>query len=64
MNLKGSWSLAVSISDITYVDFKKKEIVAKQILQFDKTELLREGLINFDRLVKRGQVSLVYDKAG
>jgi hypothetical protein len=51
--------IAVSISDVIYVDFGKKEVIARQVLQFDKMELLREGLINLDRLVKRGHCVIV-----
>jgi len=55
--------VSVSISDIIYVDFKSKQVVDRQVLPFDKTELLREGLINFDRLIRRGKVCCVYDEA-
>jgi hypothetical protein len=55
--------VSISISDIIYVDFKSKQVVGRQVLQFDKTELLREGLIDFDRLIRRGKVCCVYDEA-
>jgi hypothetical protein len=51
--------LSVSVSDVIYVDFGKKEVIARQILQFDKIELLREGLIDYKRLVKRGHPVIV-----
>jgi hypothetical protein len=54
----------VSVSDIIYVDFVKKQVVAEQVLSFDKLELVREGLINYHRLIGHGTVRLVYDKAG
>jgi hypothetical protein len=52
----------VSISDIVYVDFRKKRVIYEQVLSFDKMVLLREGLsINYDRLIRRGKVSLAID---
>jgi hypothetical protein len=54
----------ISISDITYVDFKAKKIVGRQVLPFEKIDLLREGLIDFHRIVKRGHVTLVTDNFG
>lgn len=54
----------VSTSDVIYVDFGKKLVIAEQILSFDKLELVREGLINYHRLIGHGTVRLVYDKAG
>jgi hypothetical protein len=60
--------ISISVSDITYVDFRKKKILGESILPFDKVELLREGLICYSRLIRRGQVRLVnesdYDKTG
>jgi hypothetical protein len=57
-------SISISISDITYVDFKKKQILCKYVNSYDKTWLVREGLINYHRLIGHGTVRLVYDKAG
>lgn len=53
--------VSISISDVIYVDFKSKQIVGRQVLSFDKVELLREGLIDFGRLIRRGEVHCVYD---
>jgi hypothetical protein len=54
----------VAVSYIIYVDFRQKKVICENILTFDKTELLREGLINYSRLLGHGEVKLVYDKAG
>jgi hypothetical protein len=51
--------VSIKISDVTYVDFKKKQIIGKQILSFNKMELLHSGLIDFGRLIKHGKVELV-----
>ena len=54
----------VSTSHIVYVDFQKKTIVDEQILFFDKMDLLREGLINYERLLRRGfHVSVIKAEA-
>jgi hypothetical protein len=54
----------ISISDVVYVDFPGKRVIDEQKLPFEKLELVREGLINYDRLFRRGDVRLVYEKAG
>jgi antitoxin component of RelBE/YafQ-DinJ toxin-antitoxin module len=56
--------LNISISDVIYVDFPGKRVIDEQKLPFEKLELVREGLINYDRLFRRGDVRLVYEKAG
>jgi hypothetical protein len=54
----------ISTSDITFVDFRQKKVIAQQILKFEKTELLNEGLINYERLIKRGHMTLVSENYG
>jgi hypothetical protein len=39
-------------------------ILANQVLPFEKMELVREGLINYNRLVRRGQVTLASENFG
>jgi hypothetical protein len=51
--------VSIKISDIVYVDFKRKVIIDRQVLPFDKHELLMEGLIDFKRIVRRGRVFIV-----
>jgi hypothetical protein len=61
----------IHLSDIVWVDFRNKRVVAEQKLPFEKMDLVREGLINYKRLCGRGEVKLVsengntlYDMAG
>jgi hypothetical protein len=51
--------VSISVSDVIYVDFKAKIVIVEQKLSFEKLDLVREGLINYKRLVRRGQVQLV-----
>ena len=51
--------ISIKISDVTYVDFKKKVIVDRIVLPFDKHELLLEGLIDFNRIIRRGYCVIV-----
>jgi len=54
----------IHMSDVVYVDFENKVVVFEQKLPFEKQELVREGLINYKRLVRRGQVELVSENYG
>jgi hypothetical protein len=53
----------ISISDITFVDFKHKRVLENRVFVFEKLDLLREGLIDFQRLIRRGQVQLVSSRS-
>jgi hypothetical protein len=53
----------VSISDITYVDFKHKRVLENKVFLFEKMDLLRAGLIDFERLVRKGRPMLVASQA-
>jgi hypothetical protein len=53
----------ISISDIYYVDFKHKRVLENKVFVFEKLDLLREGLIDFQRLIRRGQVQLVSSRS-
>jgi hypothetical protein len=53
----------ISVSDITYVDFKHKRVLENRVFAFEKLDLLREGLIDFERLVRRGHPILVSDRS-
>lgn len=52
--------ISIKASDITWVDFKNKKILDQKVFVFNKMELLCEGLIDFNRLVRRGKVELVW----
>jgi hypothetical protein len=56
--------ISISVSDVTFVDFKNKKKIASQVLMFEKLELVREGLIDFNRLVGRGHPTLVSENFG
>jgi hypothetical protein len=58
-NLQSNQEFSLKISDITYVNFKEKKILANDIVPYNKQELFHEGLINYERLCGRGQVVLV-----
>jgi hypothetical protein len=53
----------ISISDIYYVDFKHKRVLENKVFVFEKLDLLREGLIDFERLVRKGHPILVSDRS-
>ena len=54
----------ISISDVIYVDFPTKTVLVEIKLPFEKLDLVREGLINYKRLIRRGQVQLISDNYG
>jgi hypothetical protein len=49
------------MSYVIYVDFGKKRITREEIILFDKVNLLHAGLINYERLQRRGEVHEVKD---
>jgi len=56
-------TLSDKVSHVIMVNFKEKKILGEDIQIFNKQELLREGLISFDRLQRHGEVFLIVDEA-
>ena len=54
--------LGVSISDVTYVDFQRKKMLYRHVTEHDQMNLLRAGLINYQRLMRRAWVELVTEE--
>jgi hypothetical protein len=56
--------ISISISDVISVDFPGKRVIFEQKLPFEKLDLVREGLINYKRLVRRGEAKLICEDYG
>ena len=51
--------MSLAMSCVIHVNFKVKQVIREDVEIYDKMRLRREGLIDFERLMRKGEVHLV-----